>query len=375
MNKKIVIFIIFLFFFSVFPLLPIFGQTNEKAVIHFFWSQGCPYCSAQKVFLEDLQKEYSQIEIKEYEFSKNIELVKELYEKYQVNPREQGLVPITFTENRYFVGFNEQIAKEIKECLQECLEDKAVPEKPRKIKIPLLGEINIENLSLPVLAITLGALDGFNVCSLGALILILSLVFVLKSKRKILIFGGIFVLTTVIVYGFLVFLWHQLFVFIAPHIKKMSFLLAFLALAGSIYFFREFLKSKKQGAACQFGGFSEKMSQKVQRVFERKTNILVLLGAVLLFATIVTVIEFPCTAFFPLLFAGILAEAKIHFYSVLFYIGLYIFFYMLDEVIILFLAVLTMKVWIASPKIMIFVNLFASILLFLLAFYYFFGLP
>ncbi len=352
----------------------VFAQSEQdKTEIVFFWSQGCPHCATEKAFLAGLQERYPEIEIKQYEFSENIELAKEFYQTYGVSSREQGFVPLTFTPERYFVGFSEQVGKEIERCIEECLGEIAIST-GKEIKIPILGEINAEDFPIPALAVILGTLDGFNICSLGALVLILGLVLALKSKRKILIFGGIFIFTTVLVYGLLVFLWHQLFVFLAPSIKRMELLIGFLALVGAIYFFREFLKSKRGAAACQFGGISEKLSKKIQKIFESKTGVLALIGAIFLFASIVTIIEFPCTAFFPVLFAGILAESNIPLFLAAIYIGLYILFYMIDEIIVLFIAAFTMKVWIASPKFATILSLVASILLFFLGLYYFFDL-
>ena len=353
------------------PALSATGQTDKNATIDFFWSAGCSHCQAEKSFLEDLAGEYPQIEIRQHEFSKNVELVKEFYENYQVPSREQGLVPITFTGKSYFVGFNEQIGQEIEKCTEECLIDKSEAA-DREIEVPLLGGIKIEEFSLPVLAVVLGTLDGFNICSLGALVLILGLVLALKSRKEILLFGGIFVLTTIIVYGLLVLLWHQLFVYLAPQIRKMELLIGLLALASAVYFFKEFLKARKGKAVCKFGGISDKMSERIQKVFVKKANILALAGAILLFAAVVTIIEFPCTAFFPVLFTGILAEANIPFSLSLLYIGIYVFFYMLDEVVILLIAVSTMKIWVASPKFSLILNLFASLLLFSLGCYYLF---
>ena len=373
---KITTVILFSLFFLAFPPL-VLGEGGEnksssnKASIDFFWSAGCSHCLAEKSFLEELEEKYPQIEIRQYEFSKNIELAKEFYQNYQVPSREQGLVPLTFTRNRYFVGFNEQIGQKIEKCIEECFGE-ITGSTAQEIEIPLLGGIKIEEFSLPVLAVVLGTLDGFNICSLGALVLILGLVLALKSKKSILFFGGIFVLTTIIVYGILVLLWHQLFVYLAPQIRKMELLIGFLALASAVYFFREFLNARKGKAVCKFGGISEKVSQKIQRIFEKKANIFAVSGAVLLFAAVITVIEFPCTAFFPVLFTGILAEAGLPFSLSLLYIGIYVFFYMLDEVVILLIAALTMKIWIASPKFSIVLNLFASILLFSLGCYYLF---
>lgn len=361
------------------PALPALGEIEQdKPVIYFFWSPGCPHCLTEKAFLEGLEKKCPQVEIKQYEFSKNVELVREFYQDYKVPAQEQGLVPLTFIGDKYFVGFSERIGQEIENYVlteEVSSEEPCPPTAPEKIiKIPFLGEVDPQKFSIPALAIILGTLDGFNICSLGALVLILGLVLALKSKRKILIFGGVFVLTTVIVYGILVILWHRLFVFIAPSIRKMEILIGLLALAGAAYFLKEFLNIRKRGVVCQFGGISDNLAQKIQKIFKKKASIFVLIGAVLLFAAIVTVIEFPCTAFFPVLFAGILAEASIPIHLSLFYIGIYVLFYMLDEIAVLLMAVLTLKIWIASPKFIIVLNLIASILLFLLGFYYLFGL-
>ena len=35
--------------------------------LYFFWGDGCPHCTNQKPFLEELKQKYSSLEIKEYE--------------------------------------------------------------------------------------------------------------------------------------------------------------------------------------------------------------------------------------------------------------------------------------------------------------------
>ncbi|MBL7142468.1 MAG: thioredoxin family protein [Candidatus Pacebacteria bacterium] len=374
--KKITLAILFSLIVFL-PVLPVFGQTDSKPTLYFFGSPTCPHCLMEKAFLDELEKNCAQVEIVRYDFAENLELAKELYQKYNVSAQKQGFVPVTFIGNRYFIGFNEKIGQSIENYISELTEGKDLPEQcpcttsETIIEIPFFGKIDIGNFSLPALAVVLGTLDGFSVCSLGALVLILGLTLALKSKKKILIFGGIYVLTTIIIYGFLIFLWHQLFVFVAPYIKKMEILIGLLSLAGAVYFLKEFFKVRKKGAVCQFGGISDKFSKRVQGIFERKTSILVLAGAVLLFGTVITIVEFPCSAVLPAIFSGILAGANLPLYLSLLYIGIYVLFYMLDELAIFLIAVFTMKIWILSPRFIVALNLFASILLFLLAFYYF----
>jgi len=67
-------------------------------------------------------------------------------------------------------------------------------------------------------------------------------------------------------------------------------------------------------------------------VFEKKGGILTLVGAVFLFGAIVTIVEFPCSAVLPVIFAGILTEAKITTLLSFLYIGIFLIFYLLDEI-------------------------------------------
>ncbi|MBZ1345317.1 MAG: hypothetical protein KY055_01585 [Candidatus Nealsonbacteria bacterium] len=116
---------------------------------------------------------YPTVEIKEYEVlyqPENQKILSDFYQKYQVPKGEQGIVPIIFLEENYFLGFNELIAKEIEDRLKECLFDQEPVVSQKIIKIPILGEIDILKLSLPVLTIILAALDGFNPCALWIMI-------------------------------------------------------------------------------------------------------------------------------------------------------------------------------------------------------------
>ena len=154
----------------------------------------------------------------------------------------------------------------------------------------------------------------------------------------------------------------------------MELVIGVLAVMAGIYFFREFLKFRKNNAACEFGGISQKLSNKLQKIFASQKGILALIGAVFAFAAIITIVEFPCSAALPVLFAGVLTEANLPSTVMLAYIGLFLFFYMLDEIIVFVICFTTMRIWVVSPKFITWLNLFAAILLLLLGAYYIFGL-
>ncbi len=367
--KKILIISTLLFLFSSSLINGVKAEEipgKSSMEINFFGSPTCPHCLAEKEFLKELKKDYPEVIVNEYNFSQNIEKINLLYQEYQVPKSKQGLVPATFIDDNFFIGFNDDIANNIEKIVAGLEKS----DSSNTIKIPLIGEVNVYDVSLPVLAIVLGTVDGFNVCSLGALIIILGLVMVLGSRKRIFLIGGIFLFTTTLTYGLLIFMWHQFFSVISPYIKSMELLIGIISLVGGFYLLREFIKSFKQGATCSSGGIIAKLSPKVEKIFAKKKNIAVLIGVVALFAAAVTIIEFPCSAFLPVLFTGILVESGISTGASISYIVLFLLFYMLDELIIFLIAFFTMRIKIVSPK---FINIFnlvaALIFLFLGSFY------
>ncbi len=342
--------------------------------IYFFYSQTCPHCAAEEAFLDNIEQNYPEIRIYRYsiEDSETHLLLKELAKKYDVE-RYIGLVPMTFVGDDFFLGFDnpDKIGKQIKESIEKQIKnssESAVPE----INLPIIGGLDASRYSLPVLATILGTLDGFNVCSLGALVLILGLILALRSRKKILIFGGIFILTTAIIYGALIVLWHQLFSLLAPYQRIMVLSIAALGIGGGIYFLKEFIKFKKQGPACATNNniIVNKFSSKIQNGLKNPGNILAIVVSILLFAAIITIVEFPCSAAIPVIFAGILAKSQLPAILYLAYIFIFVIFYMLDEIIIFLIALFTLKLWLASPKFVTWITLIEAITLFALGLYY-----
>lgn len=358
----------------------VFAQDIE---VDFFYSPTCPHCAKEKTFLRGLKERYPDLKINQYDVINNRDnqiILGDFYEKYDVPESLRGLVPATFTPTKYFIGFDDKISEELESCLKECFyrDNKELALKSTSIidktfKIPLLGEINLSRLSFPVMAVVLGSLDGFNVCSLGALILILTLVLAFNSRKKILIFGLVFILTTAAVYGSLIFFWYKLFEAIAPYLRIMNLLIGIFGIAGGIYFFKQFWRSKNSNPTCDSESGSKISSRflpKLQKMVSGNSSILLALGAVFAFAFVLTVVEFPCSAVVPVAFAAALAQAGLPPALYVFYISLFVLFYLLDEIIVFLFACFTSKIWLSSPKFLKWIILLEAIILLSFGFYY-----
>ena len=361
----------------VFPSLAV---ASETPTLHFFWMEGCPFCEQQKIFLQELKEEYPTLQVRDYSIpdSINEQILQEMIDLHPEAKRYLGIVPITFLGDNFFIGFNSEIGQQIRSQVAFYHGETTVISEPenRTVNVPLIGVINIENWSLGALAVIIGAVDGFNVCSLGALILILSLVLTFKSRKLTLILGGSFILITVLVYGVLMFAWHQLFLVFSPYLFLMRIIIGTTALLGGLYLARQFFRLRKRGPVCesQENKIIRIATRKLEIAFQNKKGPLSLLIAIVLFALVITIVEFPCTAVFPLIFTGILAGANLSALAALPYILIYLFVYMLDELAIFLVAVLTRNIWIASPKFMNILNVIGAILLFFISYYYFFAL-
>jgi len=402
MRKLIFVIFIFTLLFGVFASASAYfpsGQAQGRKVeINFFYSSTCPHCAKEEIFLKRLKKEHPEIGINKLEISagESVDLLKKFYREYKVPSKFYGLVPATFVGDKYFIGFNKNIEKDIEDCVLRITEkdeegpcgsnaagsrgqaekDSTPINLEKKINIPLLGEVDPQKYSLPVLTVILGILDGFNVCSLGALVLILGLVLALRSRKKILIFGGLYILVTSLVYGFLIILWYQIFSFFVPYMRIMRVLIGLLGIGGGIYFLKEFIRFRKKGLTCEAGAGKKlitKFSSKFQKTLKESGSIFLLIGAVLLFAAIITIVEFPCSAAVPVVYAGLLAQSHLPGLYYLLYIAFYLAFYMLDEIIIFLIALFTMKLWLASNRAMTWIVLIEAAILFVLGFYYLFN--
>ena len=320
---------------------------QNQAEINFFFSAICPHCAKEEEFLENLEKKYPEIEIKEYEVissQENQKILNEFYEKYQVPQKERGWVPVTFTPTKYFIGFTEQIGAEIESCIKECL----LGEKPtsQKIKIPILGEVDLSKMSLPVLTLTIGALDGLNPCAMWILLFLIALLINTRSRKRMWLIGGTFILASGIVYYLILTAWLNLFLAIS-YVNLTRILIGVFALGVGAWQIKTFIGYR---GVCPVTDGSSKLRDKIKnglRVQAEKIAIspftFAILGGVILLAFGVNLVEFFCSAGLPAIYTRILTLSQISTLSYYFYLLLYTFIFMLDDLIVFSLAVITLS--------------------------------
>ncbi len=322
-----------------------FSLAQQNSVdIYFFYSDICPHCAEEEEFLKDLEKKYPEIEVKKYEViynSENQKILNDFYEKHQVLEGRRGWIPVTFTPTRYFIGFNQQIAEDIENCIKECV----VGERPtpQKIKIPIFGEIETAKMSLPVLTVVLGAMDGLNPCAMWILLFLIALLINTRSRKRMWLIGGIFIATSGIVYYLILTAWLNLFLAIS-YVNLTRILIGAFALGVGIWQIKNFITYHP--GVCKVLGIKSRIERGLKEKAEKIVTspfTFAMIGGLIILALGVNLIEFFCSAGLPAIYTRILALSQLSTLSYYLYLLLYTFVFMVDDLIIFSLAVITLS--------------------------------
>ena len=342
-----------------------FAFAQDKVEIIFFSSATCPHCAEERKFLDGLKNRYPEVEIKEYEVvyhPENVKILKEFYDKYDIPNNEKGLVPLTFTPTKHFIGFNEQTAKEIEGCIRQCLNNDT--QDGQKIKIPILGEIDVKNVSLPLLTLVLGTLDGFNPCAMWILLVLITMLLTLRSRRKIILVGGIFILAEGLLYFVFMAAWLNFF-------KALSFVslirigIGIFGIVFGVLRIRDFINWKPGVCKVVDDSGKGKLFDKINKVLKPAALPATILGVVSL-AFGVNLVEFVCSAGFPVIYTQILVSQGLGTLQYYLYLGLYNIFYMLDDLIVFTVALITLNRFGFSDKYSRWSTLVAGLLILIL---------
>lgn len=341
MNKAFFAFLLLLLL-----LLPIAAAAEQecravdKVEVYFFWREGCPHCHAETLFLQGLQQELGEkLEVHYLEAKNNLDL---FYEMAQTAGAPTQWLPATFIPccNWHVIGFDEKIGEEIGQKVREKLEQ-PVCEEQDYVLVPFLGKVKTSEISLPIFTITLGLLDGFNPCAMFVLLILLSLLINTKSRKRVAFVAGTFVFFSGLVYFLFMAVWLNVFLFFGFE-DWVRVALSLLALLVGFLNVKDFFFFKKGPSLAIPEKAKPGIFEKMRKVVQSNSLPIILLGTVFL-AFSVNLFEFLCTAGFPAVFTNVLSRQGLPPLMHYLYIALYVMFYMLDDTIMVVVAVVTLR--------------------------------
>ena len=367
----------------LFLLFPLTAKAEGRVVnIHLFYGSTCPHCAAEEKFLAEYLKDKDNVKLYMYEVWESAENQKLLSEVQKQMGTPANGVPYTVIGKKVIVGYSDsytpdEIKKQVDYYLDENneyrdyagevtgktekQEEKKTPElKPTKEKIdpseyektvPVLGKINAKKVSLPILAVVLGAVDGFNPCAMWILIFLITMLLNMKDRKKMWILGFTFILTSGLVYLMFMMTWLNLATFISKisYIRLLVALIALVAGGINLYNYIKSVTTKDDGCQVVEKQDRKKIMTRIKDITHEKKFIIAFFGIIVLAAS-VNVIELMCSIGIPLLFTQILAMNNLSSASYMLYMLIYIFFFLLDDILIFVISMVTLKVTGFSTK-------------------------
>ena len=367
MKKILKIFIIFslLFSFSV--------NAKEKVTLYFFHGDGCPHCAEEQTDLIDDLKKDSSINVEEIEVwhdSENKELLDKVISAYG----SRSGVPYNVIGDTTIIGYSESNGEKIKRAIEyyktheytdeikkikngemvqindQFSKEEEKTDQEQTIDVPIIGKVNLKNISIMSAAVLIGLVDGFNPCAMWVLLFLITTLISLKDKKRLLLLGSIFLLTSGFVYFLIMFSWLNIVVSVSTSII-FRYLIGIFAIGAGIYNLYNFLKGLKSDDGCEVVDKKKRKDifKKIKKFTHEKSLLLAILGIMLL-AVSVNIVELLCSAGLPLIFSELLLINNVTGVKAIGYDLIYILFFMLDDFIVFIIALKTLDVVGISTK-------------------------
>ncbi|MDD2519173.1 MAG: hypothetical protein PHG18_04735 [Bacilli bacterium] len=362
--KLLVILLLFIF------LIPVSAKASEKVNVHLFYSDDCPHCKKEITLLDKLEKE-NKIVVYKYELS-NSTIYKDLVSKVRKTFNiDNSYVPLTVIGTNHYIGYNDNTAikientvayysnKTYQDIVTEIINNQFDPAtdefvvdeiEESLIKIPYLGLINPKEISLPIIAAVIGLVDGFNPCAMWVLLFLISTLIGMKSKKRMWILGLTFIITSAFIYLLFMASWLKVAVTITS-VTWMKILIGVVAITAGLVNLKSYLKKLKEEDGCTVVDDKKrnKIIDKIKKVTTEKSLVFALIGIMAL-AISVNIIELACSAGLPLLFTQILAMNDLNSIQYVIYMLIYILFFLIDDIIIFAIAMVTLELTGVSTK-------------------------
>ena len=363
--KKIIVFLLMIF------LLPISVNANEDVNIYIFHQYSCKHCQSAIKYFNELTSKDKNLHLYEYELLQeknayNRNLYNDICKLMAINISS---VPLIIIGNDYFIGFSDSKKENLLDTIKFYKENDYADLVGQKIGIvdsdnkpiihydeknnykidTIFGRINLKDLSLPIITIIIGLVDGFNPCAMWILLFLITMLFNMKDKKKMWILGLTFIGTSGFVYFLFMMAWLNVNSFINS-IHTLQIIIGIFALIfGGVNIYHYFKERKEDGCVVIKKEKRKFVFGNIKKIVQSKSFIISILGIIIL-AVIVNLIELLCSLGLPIMYTEILSLNNLGNNAYIRYILLYILFFMLDDIIVFVISMITLKSTAISTK-------------------------
>lgn len=314
---------------------------ENQVVVDFYYSASCGTCKIAKQTLEKVIAHYEEnnsqnVIFYEKEVSSNITNKHEMLSRGVTFPAvvidNQTKIPNGNITYDFLVV---EIDTYIKNLSTQNLNN------PNILYLPVFGAVNLSSFSLPIFTVVLAGLDSFNPCSFFILIFLLNLLLYLRSRRRMLLVGCIFIFFSGFFYYLFMFVLFTSMSITAAYISIISLIAGAIALLIGALNIKDFFLTK-QGPTLSIPEEQRAKTFKRIRQLVKSPSLLFMLGGTVVLAVTVNFYELLCTLGFPVVFTGRLTALHLPLLDSYLYLFFYNVVYVIPLIVILLLFTFTL---------------------------------
>jgi glutaredoxin len=209
-----------------------------------------------------------------------------------------------------------------------------------EVALPLFGRVRVRDMGLPLFTLAIGLVDGFNPCATWVLLFLLSFLASLRSRARMLLIAGEFVLVSAIAYYAFMAAWIAVFALVGLS-RAVQVALGSFGLVVGLVNVKDFFALHRGPSFSIPEAAKPGIYRRMRAVVRARTLLLALVAAGVL-AVLVNFVELLCTAGLPALYTQVLAAQPIPTWKRYAYLGLYDLAYMADDILMVGVAVATL---------------------------------
>jgi thiol-disulfide isomerase/thioredoxin len=358
-------------------------SANDRVVnLYYFHAEGCSTCALETEYLEKLIEEEPNLVLHSYEIAFNQANQKISKDVGELLNQPINSTPTLIIGREMIVGFKEgSTEKEILTAINFVRDNNVrdvvgemlgivepgqgidLINEDTKVNLPFFGEVEAKSISLPLLAIVLGGIDGFNPCAMWVLLLLISMLFHLEEQWKKWFLGGLFLVTTAFMYFFFMLSWLNITILFGT-LVYIRWLIGGISIGGGAFNIHRYTQMEP---GCEVVDESKrlKIRYRFKAIYSQPVFALAAVGIVVL-AVSVNLVELICSAGLPVLFTQILTLNDLSNTQYILYLLLYLAMFMLDDIIVFVIAMKTAELTGISTKYARNAHLIGGILMILL---------
>ncbi len=324
---------------------------HTEVAFYFVFSETCGHCAKAKPFIADLEAKYDWLQINmvstQDATQDQIDTVMALAD--EINEDIVG-VPTYLYCGRMDVGFDsdETTGAEMERRLLACYasldgtaagsdgETDPLPADATgdddELSVPVLGEIDADAVSLPLFTVAIAGLDAFNPCAFFVLLFLLSLLVHARSRWRMALVGGVFVVISGVMYFAFMAAWLNVFL-VTGQLRWVTTVAGVIALAIALFNMKDYFLPETAGSLSIPDSAKPGLFARMRKLTMGDAMPTVLLGTIAL-AAVANSYELLCTAGFPLVFTRVLTLNDLSTSSYYGYLVLYNIVYVIPLLVI-----------------------------------------